>query len=405
MSSDGSNTWQVGLGGRSEPAQAYLPRPALEDLVRVLRGQGYTVLGPTVRQGAISLQPIESADEIPRGVNDQQQGGRYRLVPGDPDLSFEYVVGPDGPKTWLFPARLPLFEFHIADGRFELDEALPPPPRYAMLGVRPCELAAVRVQDRVFGLEEPRGFRCELETWYQQARKNALFLVVNCTSPDGNCFCASWNTGPEAKQGFDLALTELRGGFVVAVGSERGSQLLGQLPVRAPTEAELELAELKLQRARSQMGRSLETAGVKELLDHNLEHPEWDEVARRCLSCGNCTMVCPTCFCCTVTESTYLDRQRFTRTRYWESCFTHQFTHTTFGPERNTIRGRYRQWLRHKMGTWWDQFGTTGCIGCGRCITWCPTGIDVTEEIGRIRQGAHPHGAQAAVHDAREVRS
>jgi ferredoxin len=183
----------------------------------------------------------------------------------------------------------------------------------------------------------------------------------------------------------DLALTELRGGFVVAVGSERGHALVEQLPVRATTAAELELAELKLQRAREQMGRQLETAGVKELLDKNLEHPEWDDVALRCLSCGNCTMVCPTCFCCTVADSTYLGDPRVTRTRYWESCYTHQFTHTTTGPERNTIRGRYRHWLRHKLGTWLDQFGTTGCIGCGRCITWCPVGIDITEETKAIR--------------------
>jgi ferredoxin len=382
----------------------FLPRTALEDLVQLLRRQGYTVLGPTVRHHAVSLQPIESADQLPRGVNDQQDGGRYRLVPGDPELRFEYVVGPDGPKSYLFPAKLPLFEFHVESGRFVLDEALPEVPKYAMLGVRPCELAAVRVQDRVFGVDDPRTFRCESETWYREARRQALFIAVNCTSPSGTCFCVSWGTGPEATEGFDLALTELRGGFVVAVGSERGHALVEQLPVRAPTAAELELAELKLQRAREQMGRQLETAGVKELLDKNLEHPEWDDVALRCLSCGNCTMVCPTCFCCTVADSTYLDDPRVTRTRYWESCYTHQFTHTTTGPERNTIRGRYRHWLRHKLGTWWDQFGTSGCIGCGRCITWCPVGIDLTEEIARLREGAHPHGSLRAEQETWEVR-
>ncbi len=381
----------------------FLPREALDDLIQLLRQQGYTVLGPIVRHHAISLQPIDSANQLPQGIKDRQDGGHYRLVPGDPELRFEYVIGPDGPKTYLFPAKLPLFQFHSENGRFVLDAGLPEVPKYAMLGVRPCELAAVRVQDRVFGVDDPRTFRCESETWYRQSRRQAFFIAVNCTSPSGTCFCASWGTGPEATEGFDLALTELRSGFVVAIGSERGRELVAQLPLRTPTAAELELAELKLQRARERMGRHLDTAGVKDLLDANLEHPEWDDVALRCLSCGNCTMVCPTCFCCTVTDSTYLDEAHVTRTRYWESCFTHQFTHTTTGPERNTIRGRYRHWLRHKLGTWWDQFGTSGCIGCGRCITWCPVGIDLTEEIARLRVGGHPPAPLRTARESQEV--
>jgi ferredoxin len=367
----------------------FLPRAALDELLRILRDQGYTVLGPTVVHGAVSLQPIQRADQLPQGLRDEQDGGRYRLVPGDPALTFEYVVGPDGPKSYLFPSCLRLLTFHVQGEEFVPDEGSPQPPKLAMLGVRPCELAAIGVQDRVFAVDRPGTFRCESETWYTQVRQQALLLAVNCTRPGGTCFCASWGTGPIASQGFDLALTELRNGFVVQVGSDRGRVLLGQLPVRDPTEAELELAELKLQHACEQMGRRLETEGLKELLDEQVEHPEWELVAQRCLSCGNCTMVCPTCFCCTVSDSTYLAGDEVTRTRQWESCYTLQFTYTTTGPERNTIRGRYRHWLRHKLGTWWDQFGTSGCIGCGRCITWCPVGIDLTEEIPRLRQDSH----------------
>jgi sulfhydrogenase subunit beta (sulfur reductase) len=370
----------------------FLPRPALADLIQVVRSQGYTVLAPVVRHHAMSLQPIESADELARGLRDEQDGGRYRLTAGDPQLSFEYVVGADGPKTYLFPPTLPLFAFHVEGDQFVFDEGLPRVPKLAFLGVRPCELAAIAVQDRVFGVTGRALPRCESEGWYAEARRDALFLAVNCTRPGGTCFCGSWGTGPQATQGFDLAMTELRSGFVIEVGSLRGRMLAESLPVREPTEAELELAELKLQQARQQMGRQLATAGLKELLEENLEHPEWNEVAGRCLSCGNCTMVCPTCFCCTVSDETYLGRKEVARTRQWESCYTHQFTYTTTGPERNTIRGRYRHWLRHKLGTWWEQFNTSGCVGCGRCITWCPVGIDLTEEIPRIRQAHHGPG-------------
>jgi ferredoxin len=389
---------------RSPNRRLFLPREGLDDLVRLLRKQGYTVLGPTVVNQAISLQPLERADQFPKGLRDEQDGGHYRLVPGDPALTFEYVVGPDGPKGHFFPSELRLLALHVEGSDFVLDEGSPQPPKLAFLGVRPCELAAIRVQDRVFGVDRPEAFRCESETWYTQARQQALLLVVNCTRPGGTCFCASWGTGPAATEGFDLALTELRNGFLVEMGSQRGTALASQLPLREPTAAETELAELKLQRACERMGRQLDTEGIKELLDAELGHPEWDDVASRCLSCGNCTMVCPTCFCCTVSDSTYLTGQRATRTRRWESCYTLQFTYTTTGPERNTIRGRYRHWLRHKLDTWWDQFGTSGCVGCGRCITWCPVGIDLTEEIPRLRKESHAHRIGKAESIRRELK-
>jgi sulfhydrogenase subunit beta (sulfur reductase) len=375
----------------------YLAREALNDLIQALRRQGYSVLGPRLIDGTISLQPLESAAQLPQGASDEQQGGSYRVVDGEPELTFQFVVGPDGPKRYLFPAHQRLFEFHIEADNFVLDVGPPQVPKLAMLGVRACELAAIEVQDRVFGLDDPRVFRCETESWYTQVRQEALLIAVNCTRPSGNCFCAAWGTGPEATKGFDLALTELRGGFLVNVGSKRGVTLVEELPVREPTQAEEELAVIKLERARDRMGRQLDTTGLKELLDQSIEYPEWDEIAHRCLSCGNCTMVCPTCFCCTVTDSTTLDAtHEIARTRQWESCFTHQFTYTISGPERNTIRGRYRHWLRHKLSTWWDQFNCSGCVGCGRCITWCPVGIDLTEEVRRLRARSLAHGARGS---------
>ncbi len=295
-------------------AEFFLPRDGLDELIGALRGKGYEVLGPRVVRDTVMIRPLESMDQLPRAVSDEQDGDRYRLTDGDPELTFEYVVGPDGPKKYLFPPKLKLFEFHVDEGRFVLDGGPPDVPKPAFLGVRPCELAAIEVQDRVFGVAEPGMFRCESESWYTQAREQAMFIAVNCTRAGGTCFCASWDTGPRATKGFDLALTELRSGFVVEVGSRRGRALVERLPVRGPNATELELAELKLQRVPEQMGRHLKTDDVKELMDRNIEHPQWDKVARRCLSCGNCTMVCPTCFCCTVEGSTHLDDETIVRT-------------------------------------------------------------------------------------------
>lgn len=363
----------------------FLPRAALADLIDLLLAQGYTVIGPVVRHGAIGLAPVTSADQLPRGVRDEQSAGGYRLAPGDPDLTFENAVGPESPKRFFFPPAQRLFQFHIEHDQFVLDAGPPQVPRLAFLGVRPCDLAAMRIHDRVFGADDPGTLRCESEGYYVESRRQALVIAINCTRPAPTCFCASLGTGPRATTGFDLALTELRGGFILTIGSDRGQELAAALPTRAPSSAELELAELKLHGAREHMGRKLDPRGLKEILDAALEHPQFDEIARRCLSCGNCTMVCPTCFCSTVTDATSLADARATRTRQWESCFTHQFTYTTAGPVRNTVRGRYRQWFRHKLCTWFDQFGSSGCVGCGRCISWCPVGIDITAEAARIR--------------------
>jgi len=366
--------------------QVFLPHESLDNLIQLLIKQGYNVVGPRRVDESICMQPIQSAADLPVGLRDEQDGGHYRLVEGDEGLLFEYVVGAEGPKKYFFPPRQRLFQLHIEGEQFALDAGPPQVPKLALFGIRPCELAAIAVHDRVFGTDDPNTLRCESESYYTQTREQTVLIAVNCTRPGGTCFCDSMGTGPAATAGFDLALTELRNGFVIHIGSARGKELAAALSVREPSSAELELAELKLSRARDQMGRRMDTRGVRGLLKRAVEHPQWDDVASRCLACGNCTMVCPTCFCSTVIDNNDIASDRVTRTRQWESCFTHQFSYTTAGPVRSTIRGRYRHWLRHKLSTWWDQFDSSGCVGCGRCITWCPVGIDLTAQVEAIRR-------------------
>ena len=375
--------------GTNPYPRKFFPKVALAAMIETLKSQGYTVVAPTLCRDVVKLRPITGSDEIARGVRDVQDGGHYRLEQGDEALFFDCAVGPDSAKAYFFPARQELFALDIERGRFVPHQSRVQTPKLALFGLRPCDLAAIRVQDRVFAGTEPAGRKqCEAELYYSRARAESLLIVVNCTRPGGTCFCDSMGSGPKAVEGFDVAMTELRSGFVMEAGSETGMSLLRDLPVRDPSPAELELADLKTDLASKHMGRTLDTRGIVELLDSNIEHPRWDKVAARCLSCGNCTMVCPTCFCSTVSDSSDLAVKRATRTRHWESCFTHRFSYTTTGPHRHTIRGRYRHWMRHKLGTWWEQFGTSGCVGCGRCITWCPVGIDLTEETAAIRDSS-----------------
>jgi ferredoxin len=222
-----------------------------------------------------------------------------------------------------------------------------------------------------------------------------VFIVaVNCHEPGGTCFCVSMGTGPAAQEGYDLVLSEILDGghrLLAEAGTPRGAEVLAEVADRVgvagrrPEPADRAAGRAAVDGAAARMGRALDTTDLPALLAGNLEHPRWDEVADRCLTCGNCTMVCPTCFCTSVEDVTDLTGAQAERWRSWESCFSLEHSYVHGGNVRNSPRSRYRQWLTHKFGTWHDQFGTSGCVGCGRCITWCPVAIDVTEELAAIR--------------------
>jgi ferredoxin len=356
----------------------------LDDLFRALAHEGYEVHGPTVRDGAIVLDRIRSTSDLPGGVGDEQAPGRYRLRDRGDGALFGYAASPHSPKRELFPPRTELVTIRKKDGALAVEVAPPPDRKVALVGVRACELAAMAIQDRVLA----RG--PYLDPDYAARRDAAFVLAVHCADPAGTCFCVSMGTGPRALGGFDLAAAELFDPhrFVVEVGSDRGARLIAPLSKAEATERDL-AGSLEVTRlAAAKMGRSLETAGLPALLLANLEHPRWDEVAERCLGCANCTMSCPTCFCTTVEDTTDLGGELATRTRRWDSCFTLEFGYVAGGSARPSLRARYRQWMTHKLATWHAQFGSSGCTGCGRCITWCPAGIDITEEADAIRRSA-----------------
>jgi len=362
---------------------ATVERAAFPRLFDALRARGYRIVGPTVRERAIVYDELDSADDLPIGYTDEQEAATYRLARRADAALFGYAVGPHSWKRFLHPPRLRLWSaVREGDGFYAADEA-ETPPKFAFLGVRACELHAIAIQDRVF-LGGPY-----VDPTYATRRDGAFIVAVNCGQAGGTCFCVSMGTGPRVDAGFDLALTEVledgRHYFVVEVGTPLGADVLGEIPHAAARDTEVRAAERIVERTAASMGRTLDTAGIRDLLMGNLEHPRWDDVAARCLTCGNCTMVCPTCFCTTVEDVTDLTGERAERWRAWDSCFTMDFSYIHGGSVRASSRSRYRQWMMHKLATWIDQFGTSGCVGCGRCITWCPAAIDITEEARAIR--------------------
>ncbi len=366
-------------------AKAVLSPDGLQALIGVLARRGYTVLGPSVRDGAIVYDEIASLEDLPAGWTDRQEAGRYRLERREDGALFGFAVGPQSWKRFLHPPAETLWTAHKTEDGFAIIPANECTPKLAFLGARACELGAIAIHDRVF-CEGP--YRDEA---YAARRQNAFIIAVNCSVAGGSCFCVSMQSGPKADAGFDLSLTELLDGagheFLAEAGSEAGAAVLAELPHDPATGAHLAAAEAVLARTARQMGRSLDTDGLKELLQANPNHPRWEETGARCLSCGNCTMVCPTCFCTTVEDRTGFEGTTAERVRKWDSCFTLDFSYIHGGAVRNSAGSRYRQWMTHKLANWIDQFGTSGCVGCGRCITWCPVGIDITEEAAAIRAG------------------
>jgi sulfhydrogenase subunit beta (sulfur reductase) len=377
------------MGDTSVRAPVVVPIGALDTLIGTLRADGYRVLGPTVRDGAIVHGELASVADLPRGWTDEQAPGSYRLRRRSDGALFGYAVGASSPKRTLFPPRQRLWTASSrGDATFEVTEEPHGPVRLALLGIRPCELAAITIQDRVF-----LGGRYEDEV-YVANRSDTVLIAVECGSPAGTCFCASMGTGPAAPElGADLVLTELVDGehrLLARAGNDIGWALLAALDHRPATAEDLAARDDVLATATASMGRDLDTDGLHDLLLGNLDHPRWDDVASRCLACTNCTLVCPTCFCSTVEDTTDLTGEHAFRDRRWDSCFGLEFSHAGPASVRTSTKARYRQWMTHKLATWIDQFGTSGCVGCGRCITWCPVGIDITEEAAAIRRTASP---------------
>jgi formate hydrogenlyase subunit 6/NADH:ubiquinone oxidoreductase subunit I len=359
----------------------------LARLVETLKGMGYIVIGPTVKDNVIVYDELDSFQDLPIGWTDKQDAGTYRLHKRTDDTFFGFNVGPHSWKKFLFPPNLLLWKAAKKERGFDLvvargDEE----PQYAFLGVRACELHAMEIQDKVFTGEE------YIDPTYQSRRSKAFIIAVNCGQAGGTCFCTSMNTGPKVKTGFDLSLTEITGEdnhrFLVEIGSARGTEVMNNVPKEKAAENEIAMAEEIVSETVKHMGRELNTNGLKEVLYNSYDSPHWDDIASRCLSCANCTLVCPTCFCSSVEDTTDLTDKHAERWRKWASCFTVDFSYIHGGSVRTSVQSRYRQWITHKLASWIDQFGTSGCVGCGRCITWCPAAIDITKEAVALRESS-----------------
>ena len=354
---------------------AYLAREQLQQLIDALHNHGYHCIGPRVESHSITYGEICHVDELPQGVEATQAPGEYRLHHRHHQRHFSWANTAQAIKPLTFTAKEILWRCEKDEqGNLVFSQQQAEVKPLAIIGARACDLAALKLQQQHFlnpSAEDP---------WFKQ-RFGALFIVaVHCSHSADTCFCHATGDGPNASQDFDIAMHELDDGFVLEAGSYQGEQLLNDLDLQAVNNEQQQLIKQQTEQSIAQQSRHLPDKVSQKLLN-NLEHAHWDDIGKRCLSCGNCTAVCPSCFCHQQHDDFSITDNSGTHYREWSSCFSHDHGYISGHELRPTPAKRYRQWLTHKFANWIEQYGRSGCVGCGRCITWCPVGIDVTEEL------------------------
>jgi ferredoxin len=365
-------------------------------LIRTLRDDGYIAIGPRKVGESIQLEVLDSAEDLPRGWGDQQDAGTYRLVRRSDAAYFGFNLGADSWKKWLDPNRKLLWRAKREGESWEVEQAHTQVRRMAFIGVRACELAAIKIQLRVREVSRLQSNSTDTNSSALSAEVSVEapeepFLVgLNCSQAAATCFCASVHTGPAFASGCDLVLTEVLNDddhyFLIQILTKRGARISSQFELQTSIADDLAHIDRQVAQVSDSQSRQLNISNPVDFFSRRLEHSHWDDVAARCLSCANCTLVCPTCFCSTVEDTSDVQNAVAERWSRWDSCFNLDFSFIHGGSLRSSTRSRYRQWLTHKLGTWHEQFGSSGCVGCGRCIAWCPVGIDLTAEVKYLSQ-------------------
>ena len=323
-----------------------LSSASLDQLFTALQGNGRRILAPTDRDGRSELNPVSSRAEVAK----------------------DYVQTSLSAKEVVFPKVERLLSYTMAPGQVDLVDAIPHAVPTVVFGIRPCEAAGFKALDAVFNWDYRDSFF--------NARLEAMTVIgMSCTRKDDACFCTSVGGGPGATLGSDILLTPMGDGFLAEVLSDKGKAIVAlspQLfqPVAAPDKATLVVDVPQT------FDRPALTAKLPGMFDSEL----WAEQSLRCVGCGACAFVCPTCVCFDIQEEA--DKKSGQRLRSWDSCGYHMFTlHASGHNPRETQGQRWRQRIYHKFSYYPERYDTLGCVGCGKCTRACPVDMNIQEHL------------------------
>jgi sulfhydrogenase subunit beta (sulfur reductase) len=331
-----------------------LPKDQLEVFAEVLQQFG-EVHAPVRQNGGFAFRPLERWSEV--------------------RLDYHRTILP--PKKFFLPPRETLFRFEPGKGYLPTSEDLD--RRLVLFGVHACDVYAINILDEVFGGRFP-------DPYFQARRKNTAIIGIDCT-PDEHCFCHSMRAD-FVDHGFDLFFHDLGEHYFTLVGTALGDDMvIASAALFQPVE-EADVREYKRRSSakRASFQLAVEIRDLPEIFELEYDSTLWNELGERCLACGACSMVCPTCYCYDVADKVELGGRAGTRLRSWDSCFFPSHAAIASGENfrsRRADRIKFRYY--HKQRGFVAEYGRPSCVGCGRCIEACPVGIDVTEVINRLR--------------------
>ncbi len=361
---------------------AFLSRNNFQSLIDYLVEQDYSVIAPTIKQDAIHYQPIHHIDEMVCSYHEQSSAGSYQLVKDQSGKYFNWSNGVSCLKPWFFKPHETLWQLNLNKTPPQYQAIIPKEQKKAFIGVRACDLAALQLQDQHFLQDK------YLHQQYHANRQQSIFIAVHCAAPSTNCFCTSTEDGPECSQGFDIVMTELESGFILQGENTFSQKLIDHLPVETVSKQSWQEQDDILKRAKQKIQRAFNPEKVAKKLQQRLHDNIWQDIAEKCLACGNCTLVCPSCFCSKQGDEMPLAGNKVEHIQYWDSCFSEQHSYLGGIVIHQNIADRYKQWINHKLNWWFEQYGRSGCVGCGRCISWCPTGIDFFQQARALTENA-----------------
>jgi sulfhydrogenase subunit beta (sulfur reductase) len=322
----------------------------LDDMIK-----DYEVFAPVRRESLVRFDKIK-------------QGREVLLDSGNPKIS---------PKGILFPQSEILFNYRSEGDTVAIEVPSNEEKPYLIFGVHPCDAMSLTMLEKVFGGKYK-------DPYYLERKSKAVVVSTGCPHPPPTCFCTSVGGGPFSPTGSDLLFIEIGDEYVIQIVSDKGRKLLEDTGLGEADKEKLALRDNVMKRAEAAMGSRVETGGLKEKLDNLFDDPVWGPLTEKCLGCGICTYLCPTCHCFDVLdEAVGPDGKRL---RIWDSCLFPLFTLQASGANpRRTVRERYRQRIMHKFSYLVEEHALIGCSGCGRCVTECPVNLDIRQVLNTIQ--------------------